>query len=237
MGMELLIESILNPKSDVSKHSLVKIVGSGMKFAAINTSQLHLAVGNDWGTIKDLLGGASDNLVAGAQVAQSILKTQETFIPAFAEQYTELWKGPVKPSFAVEVIVINYKGNDIRKEIMDLYRSVLPGGKTLDSSKLLPSVISKYTGSINSNLLSTPLGYNSKDGVGTVTVHIGNWFRATDLVVENVNCTFSKEVVGDENGNSTPLFATATISFRPRKAVTFNDFRGYFLTPKAQSKG
>lgn len=236
--MKLLIDEILDPNSDVARHALVTIaglekgVGPGGVFAAINLTNLSFNIGNEWNTIKGLSGGASDALTGGAQLLQGDIKklldkitggnsaNSGTIVPIFAEQYRALWMGPKVPDFAIEVVIINYKNNDVRQEVLSLYSSVLPGGKKIGFG----------------SILKIPLNYNPRsNGKGTVTVQIGKWFRAPQLIVESVSSSFSKEVVatvdsnGKPDGGSVPLYAKATINFQPMQAITYEQFRGYFL--------
>lgn len=224
---ELLINDLMRPDSDIARHALVRIAGlldkngNHARFSAVSNTNLSFNMGNSWTTIMELAGGSSDTMIAGAQVVQDLLQkagitsaNTKTYVPIFSEQYIELWKGPSKPNFAIDLVLLNYrKDSDVRNDLLTLYSSVLPGGSTLKAG----------------TILAAPLGYKASGSKGTVTVEIGTWFRATDLVVETVTSTFSKEVVKDASGKySTPLYATANISFRPRKAITFEEFKKYF---------
>ena len=221
--LELLINELMNPESEVARHALVRIAGlykdgKPVRFSAVSNTTLAFQMGNSWTTIVDLAGGTSDTMVAGAQVIQDLLNKVgvstkgKTYTPIFSEQYIELWKGPSKPTFSIDLVLFNYRNNDVRDDLLTLYSSVLPGS----------------VGFGGGTELLVPLGYKASGG-GTIMVELGTWFRATDLVVESVTSTFSKEVVKDSSGNySSPLYATASLSFKPRKAITFSDFKGFF---------
>lgn len=224
--MQLLIDQLMTKDSEIAKHALLRIsglknsIGDTVSFSAISTTQLSFNMGNSWTNISDLTSATSEQAVAAAQVIQTYMEKAgigtgaKTYTPIFSGQYIELWKGPVKPSFSVDIIVINYKGNDVRKEIQTLYSSVLPGGTA--------------AGLNAATLLNTPLNYLSDGSRGTLMVEIGKWFRATDLLVDSVTSTFSKEIVKDGNGGSSPLYATASIMLKPRQAITYGDFLGFF---------
>lgn len=223
--MQLLIDQILN-NSVIADHALVRMQGLGkLGFSAIMTGNLNFQIGNSWSTIDQIVGGVSQELSAAAQLFQGDIKqmldkvgiktSATTFTPSFAEQFTELWMGPQKPTLVIDMVLINYKDNDIRKEVLSLYKAVLPGGV-------------KTPGGLATNL-TTPLNYNPrKKNQGTVGVTIGKWFRAHGLVVDNVTSAFSKEIVGDTTGGSTPLHANVSITLRPATVVTYDQFRNWF---------
>lgn len=227
MTLKLLIDDFFNPTSEAAQHSLITISGLVGKptFSAISTTQLHFSIGNNWNSISGITGEAANNVVAGTQIVQATLqsiigtKFKSSIVPIFAEQYIALWMGPTIPTFGVDVVLVNYNDNDVRKDIMSLYSSVLPGGKTIGAG----------------TILKVPLNYLPTTGgtQGTVTVSMGKWFRASGLVINEVSTQFSKEVVGVLNTKtqvveSVPLYATATITFKPKKAITYSEFMGYF---------
>jgi hypothetical protein len=224
--VNLLISSVLDPNGEISKHSRLQIIGlTGAEangFVAVSMANLQFNVGNTWDSISGLTGGGGNVFTAGAQVAQMTFgrltgqNTKEMFVPIAAEQYTALWMGPQIPEFAVDVLVVNYKGNDIRKDILSLYSSVMSASMKVGMA----------------GVLRVPLDYNPMSGKGTMTVNLGTWFSAPGLIVTNVHSSYSKEVVGDGEGGSSPLYATATIGFKPYKAITYNEFRGYFKQGK-----
>jgi hypothetical protein len=108
--------------------------------------------------------------------------------------------------------------------------------------------------------LVAPLGYgimlNSDQGRGlepipgtTLSFQIGDWFRATDLVVESISgIQFSKELVGPTIKDGTrgpndlynsqpeyhdygfPLYAKCNIRLKPYTLVDYDTFAGYFIS-------
>lgn len=112
---------------------------------------------------------------------------------------------------------------------------------------------------VNDVGLVAPLGYgimlNSGEGHAlqpipgtTLSFQIGDWFRATDLVVESISgVQFSKELVGpavsdrtrgkndlynptpEGNDYGFPLYAKCNIRLKPYTLVDYNTFNGYFI--------
>lgn len=85
---------------------------------------------------------------------------------------------------------------------------------------------------------------------GTVTLKVGKWFQASDLVVQDISgIEFSKETIAPppdwlndisqnnayqlkSDGSSDwgfPLYAKCTINLVPVAPITYEDFKGYFI--------
>jgi hypothetical protein len=60
----------------------------------------------------------------------------------------------------------------------------------------------------------------------TFALEIGNWFSANNLLIQDVNMTFSKEITPDGN----PLILYMTVTFRPYRNISFKEFLAYFKT-------
>ena len=108
--------------------------------------------------------------------------------------------------------------------------------------------------------MAAPLGYgltlDEQDGLTplpgtTLSLRIGNWFNASELIVKSIgNIEFSKEVVAPVNyenknyGNDSyignllygsseygfPLYARCTITLRPITYITPKEFNNYFVS-------
>lgn len=84
--------------------------------------------------------------------------------------------------------------------------------------------------------MAAPLGYGleiTEDGQlvptpnSTCCLQIGQWFYATDLLVQDIsNITFSKEVIAHTDF---PLYATCTVTFTPYKPIFYDEFLNYFV--------
>lgn len=132
-----------------------------------------------------------------------------------------------------------------------------------DKSENFAKTMSEIGGIIKSAGMSAPLGYglNLEDispieGT-TLAIRIGNWFKASDLIVKNIsNIEFSKEVIApinDQNGNYSndsyigncrrilggeteygfPVYAKCSITLRPVTLITPKEFNDYFITIKS----
>jgi hypothetical protein len=97
--------------------------------------------------------------------------------------------------------------------------------------------------------LKAPFGYglNAMDDSGklftpipgtTVTLSVGNWFHAENLLIEDVsNISFSKEVIRPHpdpkltsiKPGGMPLYGRCTVTLRPYKMITVKDFIKYFI--------
>ena len=74
-------------------------------------------------------------------------------------------------------------------------------------------------------LLKPPGDYNAGEGTGTWTVQIGQYFKATQLVLTQGNAAFAPVDVSD----GTPLYANISLTFEPYMVPTEEDFAAYFL--------
>lgn len=77
-------------------------------------------------------------------------------------------------------------------------------------------------------ILTAPLGYVPSLGggkaKGTISLRIGRWFHARNLVVKDVAFTMSKEITA----NGTPLFAVGTITLEPYRIVNHKEYKSWF---------
>lgn len=71
-----------------------------------------------------------------------------------------------------------------------------------------------------------------KEGT-TFALRIGEWFEASQLLIENVNVRFSKEI----SPNGTPLLLYLDVTFRPYRNITFSEFSKYFRKKSSSSGG
>ena len=98
------------------------------------------------------------------------------------------------------------------------------------------------------NAVYDPKQHKAVGKSGTVTLHIGNWFVASDLVCTDISgIKFSKETVAPPTNWSNqsisnsiyspdtsntdwgfPLYASCTVSLRPCSLLTYQDFCAYF---------
>ncbi|NRA76875.1 MAG: hypothetical protein HRU18_01595 [Pseudoalteromonas sp.] len=133
-----------------------------------------------------------------------------------------IWENSEKPQFAIEYTFYNQSQQQAESTkgalsmAIALQKAVLPSKGT--PAKGRPGVFFK-----------SPLGYkpktgNSKVAEGTLTLSIGQWFRASDLVVRSTNFTPSIQVLG----NGHPVLVKGSIVLEPTELITYETFLGYF---------
>jgi len=200
-----------------NKKYQVVIAGlSGGPVVAVMQNDLSIAGGNDFTTAGEVL---RDVPIAGAALtvkdkAASLVKIAGRSVTSQFE--TRLaWSNSLKPNFTIEMTFYQDDAN-ANDSILSQYKRI--------KSAVLPTAQGKF--------YKAPLGYKignlkgqSLRPSGTLSIQIGEWFRATNVVMVSENFTFSKEV----NINGQPLFATGSITLEPFKAVTYKEYQDYFI--------
>lgn len=220
---------------DHPKYELLKVRVADSKSRGVQgffTGGFTFGAGNNFSTIQDIVGGAiSDKLIAGVTLFQSLIENSSTYTPLSTQQTAYIWTGSTRPTFSVDLAFFHTKeGDDVRAEALRAYKWVLPNG-TLDGSIGIIQGLS---------LLRTPNDYkpilwgqdaktkkatSAVTAQGTVTLTIGKWFSATDLVVKDIQTEFSTEVVGSKG---LPMFCKMRITMEPFKMITYSEFKSYF---------
>jgi len=121
------------------------------------------------------------------------------------------WEGSSKPSFSVPLVFIaTNESSNILEKANQLWEFVMPVREN----------------KTDAFWLGAPMGYsNSLDQPkGLITIGIGKWFRATDLVVDSVNINY--DFVTDVNGD--PIYIEATLAVKPRALLTYSDYTSWF---------
>lgn len=127
-----------------------------------------------------------------------------------------LWTGSQRPPIPIPFTVVR--------------RRMSQPSVTSITSYLISQTFPESTEPALTGFLTAPGGYKITDdgnAEGTWIVSVGNWFRATGLILRSANFTHSKAVVGDD----TPLYATGTLTFEPYRAITASEFRAWFRYP------
>ena len=83
---------------------------------------------------------------------------------------------------------------------------------------------SKSIGGKSLSILTAPANYNPIKKTGLVTLRIGKWFRAKNLLIQSSQFDYSKEV----NRDGEPIYAVGQIVFTPFDAITYDEFVNYF---------
>lgn len=152
--------------------------------------------------------------LAGFDLTRKIAKSLKNITFRTVSQSVSLWQGTEKPTFSMDLLFLAFDDspeNDVRRNVARLFETVFP---TISGS-----------GRAGRRQIKPPLGYfpdviNARAD-GTISVFVGTWFRARNMVMQSVNPTFSRETLP----NGSPLFATVNIQFRPVVVLTFDDVK------------
>lgn len=212
--------------------SLPENAGSFRRLRAIVQSDFSIGGGNSFNTpfessaqdglsqtvnvVKTAAGNVS--ALAGFEDISNKLQSYGQIQLKQVQQTINFWAGSQRPQFNLSLLFISIRvGDDVRDQVQTLYKTVFPSVRRL---KGVP-------------LLSAPLGYNGQSG--TFAIKLGTWFQARNLVMKDVNFTFSRkqtpldvETIQGTANNFAPLFATGTISFEPFRDITYDEFLDYF---------
>lgn len=193
----------------------------------IMTNELSLSVSNDFGSLVNpnkTLEALSETIGRAATSAASVFDSDklgdfiQNLAPRTLLHTVSTWSGSSKPTFPISLLFLRVKRSDnISLQIQSLYKTVLP-----TKNIKLPIV-----GNTTLTTIRAPLGYfptSEHSADGTLSIQIGKWFTAHDLVARSVEATFSKEISTD----GFPLYATATIVLEPFRMITYDEFQAYF---------
>ncbi len=149
-----------------------------------------------WDKVKESLGMAKSGGKATGQVQ---VKTKE--------QTWLSWKGSAKPTFTFNVLFIAIEEtDDVVADVNRLMEGVYP---TYESARFI-----------------APLNYSTGGKSGTMTVHLGKWFRASGLVFKEVGgFSYSKETI--KSGK--PLYAEGSVTLEPYRAIDISEYKAYYL--------
>jgi hypothetical protein len=211
------------------------IVGGGINVEGQMQNELSIGGQNGFtdvsaviSEIADMAGGISKTLGAVIGVAKGLKAGLNAVNQASSQSKVTdfesrlIWESSEKPQFQVEYTFYNVSQafaestKGALSQALSLQKAVLPSkGKP---AKNRPGVFFK-----------SPLGYKPKTGgnkvaQGTLTLAIGQWFRASDLVVRSTNFTPSTQVLG----NGHPVLVKGTITLEPSELITYETFLGYF---------
>lgn len=221
-AFQLDVESILaNPNSQmiVSIPGIVSVVcfiQEGFGFAAGN------AYSNAFES--QALAKSSEIYNKAAPAAGAILEKVGVNIPAQIGPQTffnttESWAGPQKPSFSVKTTFVAVKPtDDVTKQVRQIMRACFPTG---DLTGIMKSPLD-----YGPNLQVNGVKNISLSIQGTVNLKIGTWFQAMGLILESAHPKFSAQVI--KNGK--PLYCEMEMSFKPYRAITYDEFLGYFIS-------
>ena len=199
-------------KSEYSK-VVVSNRGAGIKFDGILQNDLGVSGQNDFDSsflgsdvfqnvteFKAEAGRALNRYTGGAVGANQSGTIQEM---------TKLnWTGSQKPIFRIQIALVALQDNatyDVVKKSMQAMKCVFPNKKL--------------------GVFEAPLGYNPATGAGLLTLTIGKWFLARQLVMRSANFTYSRICLR----SGKPLYALGEVTLEPYQAITYGEFKSYFI--------
>lgn len=176
------------------------------------TSDFNFSGGSQWNDPNSMAQGAIDEAnaaingasrlfnLAGAQMGQQRLASPMDSV------YT--WQAATRPQLNIDIVVPAIReDDDVRAKVRSLLAAAYPERN--------------FAG------YSAPGGY-ATDAVGnasnTCILTIGNWFRAEDLVIEQVNASFSKAVMK----NGLPRLASLAVTLSPFRIPDKEEVVNYF---------
>jgi hypothetical protein len=222
---------------EAQSNELYKFIISGSGIQVEGQMQNQLSIGGEnvftdvsavLSELSDIAGGLSSKLGSAISAVKAVKQGMDAVNQASnRSKVTDfesrlIWESSQKPQFAIEYTF--YNENQAQAEstkgalsmALSLQKAVLPS-KGLPA-KGRPGVFFK-----------SPLGYKPKTGdnkvaEGTLTLAIGKWFVATDLVIRSTNFTPSTQVLG----NGHPVMVKGSITLEPTELITYETFLGYF---------
>lgn len=166
----------------------------------------------------------SETVSTGISISNSLLNKNIAQVQLKnIDQTIYSWTGSIRPSFTLPLTFVSTDDRyDCRPQIAVLLQCVYPSGQTL----------LKIPGTSKSlKVMRAPLSYSASrnSAQGTVTLKIGSWFSAPNLIVRKVDSIkFSKEIIkpdGELIGR--PLYATASITLEPYRMPLASQMAGY----------
>ncbi|WBU87742.1 hypothetical protein [Escherichia phage EP_H11] len=187
-----------------------------------NKSRTVGLIETDFGFDISSLFESGENLMAGtltrgANAVANTVGMDQMVIRNIRETIAQ-WRGSTKPVFPVTLTIISYNPS-IRP--LDIVKEFLAGVTYTTKNGLMFGApngysVTKATGNFNPDTAIT----------GTWTLQIGQWFRATSLILVNVSTQYSKEIA---RSTGQPLWAKVQLSFTPAYLPDEDHVRSWFI--------
>lgn len=138
------------------------------------------------------------------------------------QQTAAKWVGSERPTFNFNVIFVAIRENeDTIIPALKMQKWLLPYGGLnpnlgVDGTMNPPGNYAPLN-SMDSTKIS---GYNG----GFMTLSLGRWFRATDLILTGAEVMYSTTAISSGN----PLFTKVAVSCQPYRDITHTEFENYF---------
>jgi hypothetical protein len=131
-------------------------------------------------------------------------------------QTVEIWSNTPKPEFSVNMLFVSIREEeDVREDIKSLLQFVYP---------TIPEKNGLGLEAPNGYRVTRGQGKHGLSAVGTASIYVGEWFYAPLQIITGVNYTFSTRILP----NNSPLYARATINFKPFRMIARDEYFGYF---------
>lgn len=203
-----------------NENYLFTLASSSWAVVGAIQNDLGFSGGNDFSSAKEVL--------QNIPIVGSALKAKDSFGDIFKlsgrSNITDfesrlVWDASRKPQFNVEYKFYN----------LSAQQSVTPKGALSKAKQIheaaLPTKGKPAIGR-KGRFFSAPLGYRfaDTDVKGVLTLQVGKWFRATNLVLIDSQFTPSKQVLS----NGQPVFVTGSFTVEPYQLITYEEFLEYF---------
>lgn len=181
----------------------------------LTQADLSVSGGNSYESIMSkagAVGGLASKAQAMLETGTALAGAGGSGMSSIPKYLTRLvWSGSNVPTFAMNIQFICKNGTLESESVVSQVNAIM--------EYLYPSSTGGKAG-----LLVAPAGYNPIKKTGLITLTIGKWFRAKDLVIESAEFTYSKEL----NLRGEPIIATGQVVFKPFDAITFTEYKSYF---------
>jgi len=182
----------------------------------LTQADLSVSGGNTYDSIMSKAGNVGNLANKGKSILEtvsSIAGAGGSGLSSTPKDLTRLvWSGSNVPTFALNIQFICKNGTAESESVVSKVNAIM--------EYLYPSKV----GGGKLGLLVAPAGYNPITKTGLITLTIGKWFRAKDMVIESAEFTYSKEL----NLRGEPIIATGQVVFKPFDAITFDEYKAYF---------
>jgi hypothetical protein len=229
--------SYLKFANDPKSKYLVTIDGLGNSFvesgqvSGVLTDTFALAGQNMFSSLRNEIEDipiVGSFVAAGNKIAKGTKLFAGKTFQLELEQTRKVWQESGTPQLSISLAFYGLKSGDIGNRPIDKVRALY--------GALFPKQVQ------NTFLLDAPLGYKwiagkNLDAAGTLSLSIGEWFKANKLVALSANFTPSLQVMRD----GSPLYISGSIELEPFKMLTYEEFLAWFpdqpvSTPTASAR-
>jgi hypothetical protein len=209
-----------------AKDSVVSYVHQGFSFGvAASWGDMGYNVLSKYSSVLNAAGGALNYASSSVNLDASAVFKQRLYISIYNTIAT--YNGTQKPSFTIPMVFIAVKpDDDVRVNIYRLLKGVFPSHETVGSKDSPITLIPPFGYDIGKKATSGGTDWGDTKGgiVGTCSVKIGKWFKASKLIIRSVDPQFSKETTP----KGWPLTAVVTVGFEAAYLWTMDELKTLF---------